>query len=307
MSVLKEREIVLKESCPRCKVAGTENPLRNQLGGFATYCLDARNNKVHEYNDSQGLRDEIRAAEHQSAVLKDVFEDVAVKEDDGFNHPPAPRPSPPIALSELKPAKVVPVVKGPAAAEAQDIPKEALMKLSEAEPPRVMLTDVDCYRLSELLGNDITGAAELVGAVYGLRNELSELRGIAERREQQQRHTVAVAAEADIPQRADGGLSVQIYVPEPQAKMLCDRVVFNGQTVGSYVQGMMEYQMAASYFPIHVLPHPQPSGYDGVWALVNIPEAYVGSMVDMATTSDMTPTEYMQNYVHHLIGLELFP
>lgn len=273
------KEIVLPENCPGCMQAdGTENPLRNQLGVFGTYCLNDKNDRVHMYSDTDELRDEI-------AKMKRL-KPKAVK-----------------AAAPVKPAEE------PPSAEATD------EKISTVEATVFNLTEMDCYRLSELLGIEVTSSGDLVGAVYTMRNDLSELRGTAERRDMQQRGAGGAASNNLIPsfapviqQRPDGGLALQVFIPEPYGYKLIDRAVFNHQTVKEYVQALMEYQMDGQFFPCDVadFSHIPPTN-DGFWVAVSIPEIYTAATADKALTLEITPTEYLQRFIYHLIDLELFP
>lgn len=266
MPVTSPREVTLDQFCPGCYDEGKDNPLKNVVGTYGTFCVGADGfSRPHFYDDTGTLRLLIKKMnEKRSLALK--------------------REAPPT----------------PAAVE---VPEEE--KVSVIEPAAFQITEMDAARLSELLGQPIRDAGTLVGVLWTLKNEASA--ALTE----DTRTQVATQGQGmpEIRQRADGGLALQVFFPWKVGWQLADKATFNGISVTRFAQDQFEYIASGNYFPTSDIPDypevdPRAEGY---WVLINVPEMYVGSMIEKAANLGVTTGQYLQNFFFWMIESELFP
>lgn len=274
------KEITLTDSCPGCYLEGLgDNPLKAQPGGFVgTYCIrpgSTTDEKGHIYGDTGEMRDEIKKAEKQrKAKAKDEAKKTAKPSE-------SPEPEGRVALDEENPAPI-----------------------STIEPKAFEVTEIDAERLSELLGQVITDGGTLVGACYSLKMTAATEQGIAERRAASIANT---GTDLTIEQKSDGSLMVQIFLPWLTGKAMVEKAIFSNETLQNVTQNMLEFTMAGNSFPWNV----ESSGavappYDGFWMIVQVPELYVGTLLDKAVELSMSPTQYLQAFIFDMIGTEQF-
>lgn len=263
-------EVVLKELCPKCyQETGVDNPLRAFPGSFmGNYCVvGSDNHHGHEYPDTLELNAElIKAAKDRKKARKQVALPI---------------------IDEVKPQ-----TEG-------DGTEIAPMR----EPAQFEVGETDAARLSELLGQPVSDAGTLVGAVYSMKVSASQASSIAGLEK-----ASITSLDSTVIQSSDGTLALQVYFPWKTAKGLVEKAQFNGMNIQSMTQDFIEYLMGANYFPggLFDVKVSSPEPYDGFWMVIRIPELYVGSMLTEAEVRKVTPTQYLQAFVESMVQQEQF-
>lgn len=270
------KEITLPENCPGCyRESKTDNLLRAQPGSFfGQYCLKAGSTsgeKGHVYTDTDELREELAIV----AKLRKADKPAVVKAD--------------------KPTEADPALAAETAVDE---------KLSTLEPKAFEVTEMDASRLSELLGQPIGDSGTLVGAVYSSKMTIAVDSSVIERRMAAES---SVNTSADILQKGDGTLRLQIFLPWQVGKSMVDKAVFASIPLQDIVQGQIEFCMSGNSFPWDIESNGAVTEpYDGFWVVVSVPELYVGALLDKATQYGISPTQYLQGFVEDMIRVEQF-
>lgn len=277
-------EILLQEWCPKCfEDNKLDNRLRAAPGSafLAAYCvIDEKGTKGHTYNDTLELN-------------ADLIKVSRMRKKAGAKMTPASPEPKQTAVAVLEPQ----VDERTTSADTE----QEIVPVREAAEFGV--TETDALRLGELLGQPIPDAGTLIGAVYSMKMTAAVESGTEERR-----IAARITQESEIAQKNDGTLALQVYFPWSVGKGLAEKASFNNTELGTYVRNSLEYQFSSSYFPGGIIDIvPKDFGqYDGMWVVVNVPETYVGAMVNEAQTCGVTPTQYLQAFVDKCIQDEVF-
>lgn len=270
-------EIIQTTMCPGCYNEGkADNPLKNVAGFNATYCTSSDGfTKQHVYDDTGILRVEIQAMKKKVTLAKKREKDAE------GSKPPDP--------TQTEPA---------ASPEGEDAP------LSINEPKAFSVSEMDSERLADLLGQPIGDSGTLVGAVYAMKNTTVEMA------EQQNRQSAArEPLSVEIPQRSDGNLALQVFLPWKLAKQLFDKANFNGVSAKDFAQALFENLASGNFFGGSDVPDypPVDPREDGIWILLEIPEMYVATTLDRTTAFGSTPQKYLQDFIYLQVANEVFP
>lgn len=280
------REMILQEACPGCFLdSKTDRPLRSMPGSFyGLYCVkDDGSGKGHEYPDTLELNTEL------IKVAK-------LRKKAGVKPPTFKAPSPQVVDPDPAQAPQPAEPSVSAAAETEVV--------SVCEAAEFSITETDASRLGELLGQPISDASTLVGAVYSMKMTAAVESGTEERR-----IAARITEESEIAQRNDGTLVLQVYFKWSVGKAIAEKAIFNNTDIRQYVQDAIDFHYGSAFFPggLSDIVPPDQAPYDGFWMAVSVPEVYVGAMLGEAQTWGVTPAQYLQAFIDKCIADEVFP